>query len=209
MQLVAENLACDRGGRRVFAGVSLKVASGTALAVTGANGVGKSSLLRQLAGLVPVAEGVIRLEGGDDERPPFEHCHYFGHQDALKPSLSVAENLAFWQAFTASAPGLKAGAPARGVDEALEFIGLAHAATLPAAYLSAGQRRRLSLARLLVVERPVWLLDEPAAALDASSEGRLCELMSAHLEAGGLILAATHQPLRLANTATLHLQAAQ
>lgn len=209
MQLVADNLACDRGGRRVFAGVSLKVASGTALAVTGANGVGKSSLLRQLAGLVPVAEGAIRLEGGDGERPPFEHCHYFGHQDALKPSLSVTENLAFWQAFAAPAPGLSKKAPAPGVGAALDMLGLGHVASLPAAYLSAGQRRRLSLARLLVVERPIWLLDEPASALDAASENRLVELMNAHLRAGGLVIAATHQPLRLADTATLHLKAAQ
>lgn len=208
MRLIAENLACDRGGRRVFAGLGLSVESGSALVVTGANGVGKSSLLRVVAGLVQPAEGDIRVEDGAAETTPAEHCHYSGHLDALKPALSVIENLDFWRAFLAGLPetgGLAAMSP----DDALDRVGIAHVAELPAAYLSAGQRRRLALARLLVVARPVWLLDEPTAALDAASEGALTELMRAHVGAGGAIIAATHQPLDLGRVATLRLEAAQ
>jgi heme exporter protein A len=116
-----------------------------------------------------------------------EQAHYLGHCDALKPALSVAENLAFWRDFF----GGEAGQPA----QSLAAVGLDQAAHLPAAYLSAGQRRRLSLARLLAVKRPIWLLDEPAAALDASGQSLFAGLMSEHLAGGGLIVAATHGPL--------------
>jgi len=184
MRLSAIDLACHRGGRDVFAGLSFAVASGEALTVTGRNGAGKSSLLRTIVGLVRIAQGKLTLEGGDLELTIAEQAHYLGHQDALKPSLTVAENLRFWAGF------LGAGTP--DIDPALAAVGLDELADLPAAYLSAGQRRRLSIARLVAVKRPIWLLDEPTSTLDASAQDRLAGLMRAHLTDGGLIMAATH-----------------
>ena len=207
MRLIAENLACERGGRRVLGDVSLEVAAGEALAVTGPNGVGKSTLIRVIAGLVAPSDGRVVIEGGERDLSVAEHCHYFGHLDALKPALSVRENLVFWRAFMAPVAG--GIAPLADLDEALERLGIAHTADLPAAYLSAGQKRRLSVARLLVVPRPVWLLDEPTSALDAASEAGLLAIMGNHLHAGGLIVAATHQPLTLAPLHRLELEAAE
>jgi heme exporter protein A len=184
MRLSAVDLACHRGGRDVFAGLSFAVASGEVLTVTGRNGAGKSSLLRTIVGLVRLAQGTLSLEGGDPELTIAEQAHYLGHQDALKPSLTVAENLRFWAGFL--------GAPAVDIHPALNAVGLDELADLPAAYLSAGQRRRLSIARLLAVKRPIWLLDEPTSTLDASAQERLAGLMQTHLTEGGLILAATH-----------------
>jgi heme exporter protein A len=196
MRLAASELACHRGGRDVFAGVGFALGSGEVLAITGRNGAGKSSLLRIIAGLVRIAGGRLDLAGGDPELTIGEQAHYLGHQDALKPSLSVRENLDFWAAFLGGAAGEKAPLAAVGLDPL---------ADLPAAYLSAGQRRRLSIARLLAVRRPIWLLDEPTSALDAAAHGRLAELMRAHLAGGGLILAATHGPLGIEATQELRL----
>jgi len=197
MRLSASNLACHRGGREVFAGVSFAVASGEVLTVTGRNGAGKSSLLRTVVGLVRVAYGSLTLEGGDPELTIAEQAHYLGHQDALKPSLSVAENLKFWAGFL--------GRKAADQASALAAVGLDSLADLPAAYLSAGQRRRLSIARLVAVKRPIWLLDEPMSTLDAAAQDRLGGLMRAHVADGGLILAATHGPLGIAATRELRL----
>jgi heme exporter protein A len=197
MRLSASDLACRRGGRDVFAGIGFSVGSGQSLTVRGRNGAGKSSLLRMVAGLVRVAAGQIALEGGDPELTLGEQAHYLGHQDALKPSLSVGENLLFWSAFL--------GVAAAGIVEPLTAVGLDTLADLPAAYLSAGQRRRLSIARLLTVQRPVWLLDEPTSTLDAAAQERLREIMQAHLAGGGLILAATHGTLGLADAQELQL----
>jgi heme exporter protein A len=188
MQLKADNLTCSRGGRQVFSGISFTVSAGEALMVTGRNGAGKSSLLRLIAGLVRIADGRLELTGGEADTPIGEQAHYLGHQDALKPSLSVAENLQFWSEF------LGGQTPAL---EALEKVGLEPLADLPAAYLSAGQRRRLSIARLIAVARPLWLLDEPTSALDVASQARLADLMRAHLASGGLIVAAAHGPIGL------------
>ncbi len=196
MQLRAENLACHRGGREVFAGLNFALPAGEALLVTGRNGAGKSSLLRLIAGLVRLSAGSIALTGGEADAPIGEQAHYLGHQDALKPSLTLAENLRFWTEF------LGGGKP---VAAALEAVGLAPLADLPAAYLSAGQRRRLSIARLFAVERPLWLLDEPTSALDAASQARLAELMRAHLAGGGLIVAAAHGPIGLDGARELRL----
>jgi heme exporter protein A len=188
MRLVASDLGCVRGGRQVFRELSFAVGAGEALLVTGPNAVGKSSLLRLVAGLVRPQQGQLELAGGDPELTLGEQAHYLGHLDALKPSLSVVENLTFWVDFL--------GGQAKGAA-ALAAVGLGALAHLPATYLSAGQRRRLSLARLIAVERPIWLLDEPTSALDASGQTMLAELMRAHLAHGGLILAATHGPIGL------------
>jgi heme exporter protein A len=184
MRLCASDLGCRRGGRTVFTDISFAVEAGEALAVRGRNGAGKSSLLRLIVGLVRLGGGRLDLEGGDPELSLSEQAHYLGHQDALKPSLSVRENLHFWSKFL--------GGSSSDVGEALAAVGLAALADLPAAYLSAGQRRRLSIARLLAVKRPIWLLDEPTSTLDTVAQEQLVGLMRAHLAGGGLILAATH-----------------
>ena len=187
MRLSGRGVTCVRGGREVFADLDFEVGSGEVLAVTGQNGSGKTSLLRLVAGLLMPTEGTIALEGGEAELTLAEQAHYLGHRDALKPALSVEENLSFWQNFL--------GGEAAEAAACLKAVGIDHAAHLPAAYLSAGQRRRLSLARLLAVRRPVWLLDEPTAALDAAGQQLFSGLMREHLARGGLIVAATHGPL--------------
>jgi heme exporter protein A len=200
MRLSAIDLACRRGGRDVFAGVSFSVASGDSLTIRGRNGAGKSSLLRIVAGLVRIAAGRLSLEGGDPELTVGEQAHYLGHLDALKPSLSVEENLRFWSAFL--------GSTAVDLNEPLRAVGLVALADLPAAYLSAGQRRRLSIARLLAVKRPLWLLDEPTSTLDAAAQLQLSAIMQTHLAGGGIILAATHSPLPLDGARELNLDGA-
>lgn len=176
-----------RGGREVFAGLDFEAVAGEAVAVVGRNGSGKTSLLRLIAGLLVPAGGTIVLDGGDAEMTLPEQCHYLGHRDALKPALSVAENLTFWADFL--------GGERLDFAQSLATVGLEHATHLPAGFLSAGQRRRLSLARLLTVRRPVWLLDEPTNALDVTGQDMFGGLMREHLSRGGLIVAATHAPL--------------
>jgi heme exporter protein A len=192
MRLSGRGVRCVRGGREVFSGLDFEAASGEALAVTGPNGSGKTSLLRLIAGLLTIADGSIGLEGGESELTLPEQAHYLGHRDALKPALSVLENLCFWQKFLG---GEIFDAGKANILESLAAVGIDHAAHLPAAYLSAGQRRRLSIARLLAAPRPIWLLDEPTSALDASAQGLFAGLMGEHLARGGLIIAATHAPL--------------
>jgi heme exporter protein A len=201
MRLCAVDLACHRGGRDVFTGLSFAVSSGEALAVTGRNGAGKSSLLRTIIGLARIAYGTLTLEGGDAELTLPEQAHYLGHQDALKPSLSVGENLQFWTNFL--------GARDAQIRPALDAVGLEDLSDLPAAYLSAGQRRRLSIARLLAVKRPIWLLDEPTSTLDASAQSRLASLMQTHLDDGGLVMAATHGPIGLGSIRELQIDDAR
>jgi heme exporter protein A len=203
MRLRASSIAIERGGRRLFGDLSFEVASGSALIVTGPNGSGKSSLLRAVAGLLPLAAGQIALEGGVLDASVGEQAHYFGHLDALKGALTAAENLSFWAANLAA----PSGGGALSVAAALERVGLAHVADLPAHALSAGQKRRVALAVRLVATRPLWLLDEPLSALDAGAQARLGEIMRAHLAAGGLIVAATHAPLDLADAQTIQLEA--
>jgi heme exporter protein A len=190
MRLSGLDVRCVRGGREVFSGLDFEASSGEALAVTGPNGSGKTSLLRLIAGLLTIADGSIGLEGGESELTLPEQAHYLGHRDALKSALSVMENLSFWRDFL--------GGEVFDAGASLAAVGLDHAAHLPAAYLSAGQRRRLSIARLLVVRRPVWLLDEPTNALDTAGQSMFAALMGDHLSRGGLIIAATHAPLGIA-----------
>ncbi|MDA9440872.1 cytochrome C biogenesis protein CcmA [Bradyrhizobium sp. CCBAU 51745] len=187
MQLAGRGVTCVRGGREVFSGLDFEAVAGEAMAVVGRNGSGKTSLLRLIAGLLIPAGGKIALDGGHGDMTLPEQCHYLGHRDALKPALSVTENLSFWAEFLGGERGDAA--------ESLATVGLDHAAHLPAAFLSAGQRRRLSLARLLTVRRPIWLLDEPTNALDAAGQDMFSGLMREHLARGGMIIAATHGPL--------------
>lgn len=187
MRLSGRGVTCVRGGRGIFSDLDFEVASSQALAITGANGAGKSSLLRIVAGLLPAESGSIHLEGGDAELSPGEHAHYLGHRDPFKPALTARENLAFWQEFL--------GGDREDVTASLFEAGLGHAVDLPAGFLSAGQRRRLSMARLLAVKRPIWLLDEPTSALDAAGQKTFATLMMRHLDGGGLIVVATHGSL--------------
>jgi heme exporter protein A len=200
MRLSGIDLDCIRGGREVFSRLGFALQSGEALLVTGRNGAGKSSLLRMIAGLLHVAGGRLELQGGHAERTLAEQTHYLGHQDALKPSLSVMENLAFWARYL--------GGGEDAPSSALASVGLEALGGLPAAYLSAGQRRRLSIARLIAAKRPIWLLDEPTSALDRAAQERLSELMAAHLAGGGLIVAAAHGPIGLERARELQLGAA-
>jgi heme exporter protein A len=190
MRLVAENLAGERGGEPVFADVSFALGPGDSLVVTGPNGAGKSTLLRVICGLLPPASGAVRVEGGGEEQPTVASaCHYLGHQNGMKAALTVSENLAFWRDFCGEARLTPAAA--------LDAVGLGGLGDLPFGYLSTGQRRRAAIARLLVSHRPIWLLDEPTAGLDAASEARFSALMDAHLAGGGIIVVATHQALGL------------
>ena len=191
MRLAAENISLERGGRRLFAALSFEVNSGQALVVVGPNGAGKSSLLRAAAGFLPLDAGRFAFEGGEAEASLGEQAHYLGHADALKGALTAGENLSFWA-------GVLGGDPGRpSIGAALTRLGLPHVADFPVRALSAGQKRRVALARLVVAKRPIWLLDEPTTALDAASQDLFAGVMREHLAAGGLILAATHAPLGL------------
>lgn len=176
--LIAQNLTVDRGGRRVLQGISLSVSPGAALIVRGPNGSGKTTLLRALAGLLDIAGGeVSNLEG---------RVAYQAHLDGVKPQLSVADNLNFWVSFAGG-----------DVSDALVKVGLGALADLPVQFLSAGQRRRLALARLIALGKPVWLMDEPTAALDTDGRAMVAEVVKAHLAAGGMALIASHDDLAL------------
>ena len=190
LSLHAHELALARGGRRLAQGLSFTLKGGEALLVTGPNGAGKSTLLRVLASLLAPASGRLSLDGAGVEAPGLA-AHYLGHAEALKGALTARENLDFWSEM------LTMGDFGLSPDEALARVAMSHAPDLPVSYLSAGQRRRVAIARLLVAPRPLWLLDEPATALDAASQTRLAALMKDHLALGGIIVAATHADLGL------------
>jgi heme exporter protein A len=197
MRLIAEKLSGERGGETVFSDISFTRRAGEALVVTGPNGSGKSTLLLILAGLLPTASGRIGFDGNEAFPALASACHYLGHQNAMKTALTVGENLLFWRDFL--------GTPRFTPDEALEHVGLDGLGHLPFSVLSTGQKRRAAIARLLVSDRPVWLLDEPTAGLDAASEARFGELMEVHLREGGIVVAATHLPLGLAGAVELRM----
>lgn len=193
--LTAEKLACVRGDRRLFEGLCFHVKAGQALAVEGANGAGKTSLLRLIAGFLAPAAGRILVNTGQAESDDADErgrlVGWLGHLDGLKPQMTVGEQLAFYARLYA--------APSDGLPALLGRVGLARQAELPCRYLSAGQRRRLALARLMASARPLWLLDEPFAALDTSGQQLMGEAMTRHCGAGGVIIAATHDALGLGN----------
>lgn len=190
--LWSENLACRRGGRKIFEGLAFRVEPGEALIVTGPNGAGKSSLLRLLGGLVRPAAGVIHWGEANIAADPVEHrarTAYLGHLDAIKPRATVQDHLTL--------ATVLAGTDAATVPEVAARVGLGRLLARPGRLLSAGQRRRVALGRLLLAEARLWLLDEPTNALDADGQALLIDLLKRHLAGGGLIVASTHQPLAL------------
>ena len=182
MKLSGHNLSCERGGRLVFAGLSFSVETGQMLVLRGANGAGKTTLLRVIAGLNEVADGELKFEGGGVDQPVSLSSQFIAHQDAFKPALTVEENLQFWSDYFGGGD----------VQLALQAFSLERLAGFSAALLSAGQKRRLALGRLAMIERPIWLLDEPTVGLDANSVGQLQTLMQNHLANDGIIIATTH-----------------
>ena len=201
MKLVVENLSGERAGHMVFANIRFSLKDGEALVITGSNGSGKSTLLRVIISLLPAAGGSVSTQdnaSGDEGLLPHEMMHYLGHLNALKLALSVEENLLFWQQYCGNA--------LLDPDAALEAVALEGMGHLPAAYLSAGQKRRVSIAKLLVSHKPIWVVDEPTAALDKASETMFSDLIKDHLASGGMVLAATHQALGLGKANATHIK---
>ena len=182
----ARDIACERGGRTLFEGLNFVLEPGGALLVSGPNGTGKTSLLRQIAGLLPLASGRFSAAGAEAATPVAELCHYVGHLNGAKTAMSVRENLAFWADFLGGGD----------LDGALDAFGLAPLAEISAGLLSAGQKRKLALSRLFAAPRPIWLLDEPSVSLDAASVKRLDAAIRDHLKQGGIAIVSTHVPLK-------------
>jgi heme exporter protein A len=195
MRLSGEGLAVERGGRIVFSGVNLALTAGELLVLTGRNGAGKTSLLKLIAGILKPSSGALSLAGGHGDLSIGQQTHLVAHNDALKPALTVEENLQFWTGFLGG----------EAVEAGLQAFGLSELAGVPAGVLSAGQQRRLSLARLIAVHRPIWLLDEPTVGLDDPSLDQLALQMREHLKAQGLIVAATHGALPVQATSKIDL----
>ncbi|MEM6848637.1 MAG: heme ABC exporter ATP-binding protein CcmA [Pseudomonadota bacterium] len=193
--LIVDGLSVHRGDRWVLRNLSFSVAASEALVVRGPNGTGKSTLLRTLAGLTPARAGSATF-GGETLDP--SHVHFVGHLNALKSAETVTANLTFWARWYETDTG-------ESVDDALDSVGLLSLAELPAAVLSQGQQRRLALARLFLAPRPVWLLDEPTAGLDAASRERLAKAVAHHRAGGGIVVAATHEPLGIESPSVLEL----
>ena len=196
MRLFANNLCVERAGRQIVSNISFDLKPGDALVVTGPNGSGKSTLLRAIAGLLPISDGSITVKGGS-EYPHREDCHYLGHQNGLKAALTVKENLEFWQKFC--------GSPGCSIESALGQLDLSHTVDLPVGYLSAGQKRRVAIARLLATEKPFWIVDEPTVGLDKSSATLFTGIVKTFCASGGILIAATHLPLGITKPKTLDL----
>ena len=201
--LQVSGLAARRGDDRIFSGVDFALQGGESLVLTGRNGTGKSTLIRVVAGLLPADAGTVKVTVGGEAIPrAAEAMHYLGHRNAMKRELSVGENLAFWMSFM----GDFAGGTGLDIESAAGELGLAELLHLPFGYLSAGQQRRMAMAKLLVAWRPVWLLDEPTAALDRQSDVLFARIMNGHLDRGGIIIAATHQELGLEDAKRLEMK---
>lgn len=181
-------------------GLSLRLDAGSAIVLTGPNGSGKSTLLRALAGYLKPTVGSVRVAGAGEDVEPGEVCHFVGHLDGIKTHLTAAENLAFWAIYLGGGDNVGSC-----VERALAQFALDALADIPAGYLSAGQKRRLGLARLAVAPRPLWLLDEPTVSLDAASVDVLVAAINAHLKSGGLAVIATHMPMALAAAQSIRL----
>lgn len=203
MRLTAEDIAIRRGSRLVIDGLSFAIEGGEALLLTGPNGSGKTTLLRGIAGFLPPDSGIFTLQGGNPELEIGEQSHYVGHANGIKAGLSVGENLEFWAAYLD--PEKSSTDRHERVLDALEGLKLLALEDIPAAYLSAGQKRRLGLGRLLVAERPIWLLDEPTVSLDAASVALVAGIVKTHVAGGGIAIAATHIPLGLDSARELRL----
>lgn len=195
MRLEAKNLSCERGGRMVFQNLNFEIAAGEFAELRGPNGAGKSSLLRLLAGLNVPESGSLTFVGGKDEATIAEHAHYIGHSEANKPALTVQENLKFWSELL--------GAPLN--PNATSFFNLDGLADDQALLLSAGQKRRLALTRLVLAHRPIWLLDEPSVGLDTASLILLQNQIRSHVATGGIVIAATHTDLGINATRSINL----
>lgn len=193
MEIVGKALACERGGRLVFENLDVRATGGRMLVLRGPNGAGKTSLLRLLAGLAEPAAGDLNLTGAPGDGDITGQVHFVAHQDAIKLHLTVEENLTFWAGFLGGG----------NIEVALDAMNLRALRQFQAQRLSAGQKRRLGLARLALAPRPVWLLDEPTVGLDTASQALLAKLMNAHLDTGGIIIASTHIDLPVASTDVL------
>jgi heme exporter protein A len=195
MRLKAKNLSCERGGRTVFQNLDFEIGSGEFAELRGPNGAGKSSLLRLLAGLNVPESGTLVFEGGKDEATIAEQAHYIGHSEANKPALTVQENLKFWSELLGESFN----------PNATSIFNLSGMADDQALLLSAGQKRRLALTRLVLAHRPIWLLDEPSVGLDAASIILLQNQIAKHVSSGGMVIAATHTDLGIAATRSINL----
>ena len=203
-QFTGHDLTCLRGDRLVFRGLSFSLGAGGALVLLGPNGSGKSSLLRLMAGLLRPFAGTLAWDGVAVAGDPDAHrarVHYVGHLDAVKPVLTACENLAFWAAMGGVADTRTAAL------DALDRLGVPHIADVPGRFLSAGQKRRLNLARILAAPAPLWLLDEPSVALDRAGIKRLEAVIVEHRATGGMIVVSTHADLDLPEADTLELGA--
>lgn len=185
LSLSVQNLTAIRGGRVLFRNLSFRVEAGGALAVEGPNGAGKTSLLRILAGFLAPESGAVRFGAVEEGEERGKLAGWLGHQDAVKPQMTVREMLSFIARLYRSSGS---------IDEAMEAVALSRLADLPGQYLSAGQKKRVALARLKLCGRPVWLMDEPLASLDAAGKKAAADLIAAHCAGGGIAIIATHEP---------------
>ncbi|AQS41857.1 MAG: Heme exporter protein A [Candidatus Tokpelaia hoelldobleri] len=197
MQLTGKNLAAQRGSMLLFSALDFRLSSGELATITGPNGIGKSTLLRILAGQGTKAAGTITLHEGETNLPLAPFSHYLGGKNAMKDTLSVMENLQFWASWL--------GARRKAAHSALDAVQLAHTGHLPFRVLSTGQKQRVAFARLLLAQRPLWLLDEPTSGLDEKARMLMTELLRQHLTSGGMIVAATHLPLGYRPDSTINL----